>query len=156
MQEYTGSNLLPFYPSHAKSHSKSTDCNKLRNIVKCSICTPGNSLLVDNSLSALVFVHLVALGSLRPTAFFPFTLTSYSVEGMRLSRVVDETSCSTTFVSNGDVGFEVGRYSTTYPVMGLPPSFLLAFHWTNMEVEDAASTDTMVGAEGAGSLCDGR
>ena len=33
--------------------------------------------------------------------------------------------------------------------MGLPPSFLLAFHWTDMEVEDAASTETMVGAEGA-------
>ena len=33
--------------------------------------------------------------------------------------------------------------------MGLPPSFLLAFHWMDMEVEDVASTDTMVGAEGA-------
>ena len=32
--------------------------------------------------------------------------------------------------------------------MGLPPSFLLAVHWTDMEVEDVASTDTMVGAEG--------
>ena len=32
--------------------------------------------------------------------------------------------------------------------MGLPPSFVLAFHWTDM-VEDVASTDTMVGAEGA-------
>ena len=36
-----------------------------------------------------------------------------------------------------------------YPVMGLPPSFLLAFHWTDREVEDVASTDTMVGGEGA-------
>ena len=33
--------------------------------------------------------------------------------------------------------------------MGLPPSFLLTFHWTNIEVEDVASTDTMVGGEGA-------
>ena len=33
--------------------------------------------------------------------------------------------------------------------MGLPPSFLLAAHWTDMEVEDVASTDTTVGAEGA-------
>ena len=30
--------------------------------------------------------------------------------------------------------------------MGLPPSFLLSFHWTDIEVEDVASTDTMVGA----------
>ena len=36
--------------------------------------------------------------------------------------------------------------------MGLPPSFLLAFHWTDMVAEDFASTDAMVGAEGA-SLC---
>ena len=36
--------------------------------------------------------------------------------------------------------------------MGLPPSFLLAFHWTDIEVEDFASTDTMVGAEGA-NMC---
>ena len=33
--------------------------------------------------------------------------------------------------------------------MGLPLSFLLAFHSTDIEVEDFASTDTMVGAEGA-------
>ena len=33
--------------------------------------------------------------------------------------------------------------------MGLPPSFLLALHWMDMEVDDIASTDTMVGAEGA-------
>ena len=33
--------------------------------------------------------------------------------------------------------------------MELPPSFLLAFHWTDMEVEDVASTDTTVAAEGA-------
>ena len=39
--------------------------------------------------------------------------------------------------------------------MGLPPSFLLAFHWTDTEVEDVASTDTVVGAEGA-NVCDDR
>ena len=33
--------------------------------------------------------------------------------------------------------------------MGLPPFFLLTLHWTVMEVEDVASTETMVGAEGA-------
>ena len=33
--------------------------------------------------------------------------------------------------------------------MGRLPSFLLAFHSTDIEVEDVASTDTMVGAEGA-------
>ena len=33
--------------------------------------------------------------------------------------------------------------------MGLPPSLLLPFHWMDIEVEDVASTDTMVGAEGA-------
>ena len=33
--------------------------------------------------------------------------------------------------------------------MGLPPSFLLAFHLTDIEVNDVALTDTMVGAEGA-------
>ena len=33
--------------------------------------------------------------------------------------------------------------------MGVPPSFLLAFHWTDIEMEDIASTDTMVGADGA-------
>ena len=64
-------------------------------------------------------------------------------------------SLVTTCVSNE--GFEVGLYSTRYPVMGLPPSFLLAFHWTDMEVEDVASTDTMVGAEGANAnVCDSR
>ena len=36
-----------------------------------------------------------------------------------------------------------------YPVMGLPPSFLHAFHWTDREVEEVASADTMVGGEGA-------
>ena len=41
--------------------------------------------------------------------------------------------------------------------MGLPPSFLLAFHWTDMEVEDIASTYKMVGAEGANvRVCDDR
>ena len=65
---------------------------------------------------------------------------------MRPSRYVEKISLVTTCVSNE--GFEVGRYSTTYPVMGLPLSFLLAFHWTNMEVEVVASTDTMVGADG--------
>ena len=97
--------------------------------------------------SASVFALMVALGTLRPTAFSPLTLTSYSVEGVRPSRVVEKTSLATTCVSNE--GFEVGRYSTTYLVMGLPPSFLLAFHWTDREVEEVASTDTMVGAEGA-------
>ena len=33
--------------------------------------------------------------------------------------------------------------------MGLPPSFLLPFHSTDIEVEDVALTHTMVGAEGA-------
>ena len=33
--------------------------------------------------------------------------------------------------------------------MGQPPSFSLAFHWTDTEVEDVASTDTIAGAEGA-------
>ena len=33
--------------------------------------------------------------------------------------------------------------------MGQPPSVEHAFHWTDMEVEDVASTDTMVGAESA-------
>ena len=33
--------------------------------------------------------------------------------------------------------------------MGLPPSFLLVFHWMDMEVEDVVSTDTTEGAEGA-------
>ena len=89
---------------------------------------------------------MVTLGTLQPTAFSPLTLTSYSVEGVRPSRYVEKMSLVTTCVSNE--GFEVGLYSTTYPVMGLPPSFLLAFHWTNMEVEDVAQTDTMVGAEG--------
>ena len=37
--------------------------------------------------------------------------------------------------------------------MGLPPSLALAFHWTNIEVEDLASTDTTVGAEGA-NVCE--
>ena len=101
--------------------------------------------------SASVFALMVTLGTLRPTAFSPLTLTSYSVEGVRPLRVVekmslDNRSLATTCVSNER--FEVGRYSTTYPVMGLPPSFLLAFHWTDMEVEDVPSTDTMVGAEG--------
>ena len=31
-------------------------------------------------------------------------------------------------------------------------SITLAFHWTDMEVKDVASTDTMVGAEG-GNVC---
>ena len=97
--------------------------------------------------SVSVFVLMVALGTLRPTAFSTLTLTLYSVEGVRSSRVTDKTSLATTCVSNE--GFKVGRYSTTYPVMGLPPSFLLAFHWTDMEVEEVASTDTMVGEEGA-------
>ena len=74
---------------------------------------------------------------------------------MRPSRVVEKTSLAMTCVSNE--GFEVGRYSTMYPVMGQPPSFLLAFHWTDMEVEDVASTYTMVGAEGANvCVCDGK
>ena len=34
-------------------------------------------------------------------------------------------------------------------VIGLPPSSLLAAHFTDMQVEDVASADTMVGAEGA-------
>ena len=97
--------------------------------------------------SVSVFVLMVAWGTLRPTAFSPLTLTSYLVEGVRPSRVVEKMSLATTCVSNE--GFEVGRYSTTYPVMGLPPSLLLAFHRTDMEVEEVASTDTMVGAEGA-------
>ena len=53
---------------------------------------------LDNSLSDLVFVRMVALGP--------------------------------------------------YPVMGLPPSFVHASHFTDREVEDVASTDTMVDAEG--------
>ena len=69
------------------------------------------------------------------------------MEGVRPSRVIEKTSLATACVSNE--GFEVEQYSTTYPVMGLPPSFLLAFHWMDMEVGDVASTDTMVGAEGA-------
>ena len=32
--------------------------------------------------------------------------------------------------------------------MGLPPSFLLAFHWIDIEVEYVATTSTLVGAEG--------
>ena len=39
--------------------------------------------------------------------------------------------------------------------MGLSPPFFLAFHWTDMEVEDVAWTDTVVGAEGT-SVCDSR
>ena len=77
------------------------------------------------------------------------------MEGVKPSRVVEKTLCLTTCVSNEDAGSEAGRYSTAKPVMGLPPSFLLADHWTDMEVEDVASTDTMVGAEGA-NVCDGR
>ena len=92
---------------------------------------------------------MVALESLRPTAFSPLTLTSYSMEGVRPSRVVENTSLATTCVSNEDGGPEAAWYSTTKPVIGLPPSFSLAAHWTDMEVEDVASTDTMVGAEGA-------
>ena len=111
-----------------------------------AICVgPWKKLVSINSPS--VFVCKVALGTLRPTAFSPLTLTSYSVEGVRPLRVVEKMSLATTCVSNE--GFEVGRYSTMYPVMGLPPSCLLAFHWTDMEVEDVASTDTMVGAEDA-------
>ena len=33
--------------------------------------------------------------------------------------------------------------------MELPPSLVHAAHFTDMEVEDVASTDTMVGADGA-------
>ena len=117
----------------------------------CYLCRPWKKLVLINSPS--VFVRKVALGSLRPTAFSPLTLTSYSVEGMTPSRVVEKTSLVTTCVSNE--GFEVGRYSTMYPVMGLPPSFLLDSHWMDMEVEDVASTSTMVGAEGANvCVCD--
>ena len=46
-------------------------------------------------------------------------------------------------------------YSTTYPVIELPPSLELSSHLTVTEVEDVALMDTLVGAEGA-IMCDGQ
>ena len=41
--------------------------------------------------------------------------------------------------------------------MGLPPSLVHAAHFTDMEVEDAASTARMVGVEGTNvCVCDGK
>ena len=45
-------------------------------------------------------------------------------------------------------------YSTTYPVIELPPSLELSSHLTVTE-EDVALMDTLVGAEGA-IMCDGQ
>ena len=101
-----------------------------------------------NSPSTLVFALMVTLGWLQPTAFSTLTLTSYSVEGERSSSVVETTSSPSKCISNGDAGSKAGRYSTTYPVMELPPSLVHATHFTDMEVEDVASTAKMVGAEG--------
>ena len=39
-----------------------------------------------------------------------------------------------------------------YAVMGLPPSLVHAAHFTDMEVEDVASTAKIVGAEGT-NMC---
>ena len=101
-----------------------------------------------NSPLSLVFVSMVTLGWLRPTAFSTPTLTSYLVEGERPSRVVEKTSSPSKCISNGDSGSKVERYSTTYPVMELPPSLVHAAHFTDMEVEEVASTAKIVGAEG--------
>ena len=62
--------------------------------------------------------------------------------------MVERTSSSAKCVSNGDAGSKAGRYSTMYPVMGLPPSLVHAAHFTDREVEDVSSTAKMVGAEG--------
>ena len=40
-------------------------------------------------------------------------------------------------------------YSTTKLVIGQPPLLVISSHLTSIEVEDVASTDTVVGAEGA-------
>ena len=60
----------------------------------------------DNKVVSQATPFVVALGTLQPTAFSPLTLTSYSVEGVRPSRVVEKTSLATTCVSNEDAESE--------------------------------------------------